>query len=97
MGSGDISQLSFDGICTFCRKSSRSKAKYGKGIGDTRINKSTLGGVTRVELGNLVENFKTYILGNCSSQLDTIRTNKKQDEEYTNFPSFAQNVEKGIL
>jgi len=72
MGSGDISQLSSEDICTICRKYSGGKAKIGKGIRDTRISKSTLRGVTRVELGNLLENFKINILGTLSSQLDTI-------------------------
>ena len=45
------------------------------------MNKSSSGGVTRVELGNLLENFKTYILGTLSSQLDTIKVKKKQEEE----------------
>jgi hypothetical protein len=61
MGSGDISHLPFVDICNLCRKYSRSRAKSGKGIRDTfsRVTKSTTGGVTRVELGNLLEYFKT--------------------------------------
>jgi hypothetical protein len=53
----------------------------GKGIRDTRINKLASRGVTRVELGNLLENFKTDTLSTLSSQLDTIKMKKKQDEE----------------
>ena len=64
---GDISQLTFEEISNLYKKYSQSKAKNGKGIRDTRINKSTLRGVTRVELGNLLENFKTYILSTLSS------------------------------
>jgi len=37
--------------------------------------------VTRVELGNLLENFKTYILNTISDQLDTLRIKRKQEEE----------------
>ena len=37
--------------------------------------------MVRVELGNLLENFKIDILSTLSSQLDTIKTKKKQDEE----------------
>ena len=81
MGTGDFSQLTFEDISNLCKKYSRSKAKNGKGIRDTRINKLTLGGVTRIELGNLQENFKNGILSTLSSQLDTIKTKKKQDEE----------------
>ena len=78
MGTGDVSQLTFEEIFNLCKKYSRSKVKNGKGIRDTRINKSASGGVTRVELGNLLENFKTDILSTLSSQLDTIKTKKKQ-------------------
>ena len=77
MGAWDIFQLTFEEISNLCKKYSRSKAKNGKGIQDTRINKSTLRDVTRVELGNLLENFKIDILSTLSSQLDTIKTRKK--------------------
>ena len=77
MGAGDISLLPFDDIGILCRKYSRSKAKHGKSVRDTRVNKSASGGVTRVELGNLLENFKTDILGTLSSQLDTIKVKKR--------------------
>ena len=81
MGAGDISQLNFKEISNLCRKYSRSKAEYGRGIQDTRVNKYASGGVTRVELGNLLEDFKTDILGTLTSQLDTIKVKKKQEEE----------------
>ena len=81
MGSGYISLLHFDDIGILCQKYSHSKAKQGKSVRDTRVNKSSLGGVTRVELGNLLENFKTDILGTLSSQLDTIKVKKRQEEE----------------
>ena len=37
--------------------------------------------VTRVELGNLLENFKTNILGEMGSQLDALQSKKRKDEE----------------
>ena len=94
MGSGDISQLTFEDICTLCRKYSRSKAKRGKGIRDAGINKSTSGGATRIELVNLLENFKANILGTLSSQLDTIKTKRKQDEEYAILSIFCSRCRK---
>jgi DNA-binding Xre family transcriptional regulator len=51
MGIGDVSQLTFEEISNICKKYSQSKAKRGKGIRDTRINKLASWGVTRVELG----------------------------------------------
>ena len=80
MGFDDILQLSFEDICTLCRKYSQSKAKTGKGIRDTRINKLASRVVTRVELGNILEKIKTNIFGTLISHLDAIKTKKKQDE-----------------
>jgi hypothetical protein len=79
MGFGDISYFPFDDIFNLCKKYSRSIAKYGKGIRDTfsKVTKIVVGEVTRVELGNLLEHFKTKILGTLSSQLDTIKIKNK--------------------
>ena len=60
-----------------CKKYSRSKAKAGKGV---RVVKSSSGGITRLELGNL-ENFKTDILGTISAQMDTLNIKKKFEDE----------------
>jgi hypothetical protein len=39
------------------------------------------GGITRVEIGNLLENFKMDILSRIGSHLDTLNIKKKQEEE----------------
>ena len=44
-------------------------------------NTPNSGGVTRIELGNLLENFKTGILGEMGSQLDALQYKKRQEEE----------------
>jgi hypothetical protein len=54
----------------------------GKGLRDilTR-NGNTIGGrVTREEIGNMLEDFKTNILNSLSSQLDTLQMKKKREE-----------------
>ena len=82
---GYISQKPFEEIIELCRKYSHSKSKHGKGI---RAIKSAGGGVTWIELGNLLENFKTYILGRLSSQIDSMNIKKKfEDEALTIFCS----------
>ena len=43
----------------------------------------------RVELGNLLENFKTKILGTTGSQLDALWVRKKQDEECATLSIFC--------
>ena len=46
-----------------CKEYSRCKVKLEKNI----ISTKPIGGVTRIELGNLLENFKTDILGAINS------------------------------
>ncbi len=84
MGKGDISQLSFGDICELCIHISKGKARTGKNPGDpllTRINKSVVGTISRAELGNLLDNFKTNILGSLSEQIDTLKIQNKQKSE----------------
>ena len=38
--------------------------------------------MTRIELGNLLENFKIDILGAMGSQLDVLQDKKMQEEEF---------------
>ena len=64
MAAGGISQNPFEEIIELRRKYSCCKSKGGNGI---RAIKSTGGVVTRTKLGNLLENFKTYILGTLNS------------------------------
>jgi hypothetical protein len=84
MAAGDIYQKNFETICELCRTYSRSRGKAAKSVRES-VNRntktSTSGGVTRVELGNLLENFKTDLLGTIGSQLDTLKIKKKQEEE----------------
>jgi hypothetical protein len=74
MGRGDISNLGYDAICEMCKIYSRGNSKHGKDprYVATRIMKSTGGGVTLVDIGNLLDNFKMDILGSLSSQFDTL-------------------------
>lgn len=83
MGSRDVSQLPISEIHELCKKYLRSRSKVGKGNCDplTRVTKLAFGGVTRVEIGNIIEDFKSYLLGTISSELDTLRIKKKQDDE----------------
>jgi hypothetical protein len=80
MASGDIYQKKFETISELCRTYSRSKGKDTKSVREP-VNKntktSTSGGVTRVELGNLLDNFKTDLLGTIGSQLDTLKIKRK--------------------
>ena len=84
MASGDIYQKTFEEISELCITYSRSKGKTIKSVREpfNRNTKATTsGGVTRSELGNLLENFKNDILSTIGSQLDTLKIKKKQEDE----------------
>lgn len=80
MGKEDISQLPLSDIAELCVHLSRGKSKTGKGPRDPsllRANKSTTGSVSRAEIGNMLDEFKTDILGSLSENLDTLKIQNK--------------------
>jgi hypothetical protein len=85
LSSRDVNQKPFSEIANYCRRYSRGQVKTGKGPRDpfSRNTKQSSWTVTRTELGNLLENFKTDILSTISNHLDTLKVKKKQQEEAT--------------
>jgi hypothetical protein len=82
MASGDVSYKPFAEICEMCRNYLRSRVETGKGFLDPYSRKAkgvSFGGITRMEIGNLLENFKIDILSRIGSQLDTLNIKKKQE------------------
>ena len=80
---GDICHKPSGEICELCRKYSCSRAKIGKSVRDgvPRASRSVnTNRATRMELENLLENFKTDILGTLNSQFDSMKTKKRQEE-----------------
>ena len=82
MAAGDISHKNFAKIGEMCKNYSRSRGEVAKFFWDPfskniRGNVHISSGVTRVELGNLLENFKTDILGAMGSQLDFLQAKKR--------------------
>jgi hypothetical protein len=79
LSSGDVHQKPFAEIADYCRRYSRGQAKTRKAPRDSfRINtRQSSGTVTRIELGNLLENFKKYIFSTISNQLDTLKLKKE--------------------
>jgi hypothetical protein len=82
MGKGDIYQETYDDIVLLCIRCSRgsSHTRLGMRIPLTRNNNTTTGGVTRVEVGNLLENFKIDILSTLTTQLDVLQAKQKKIE-----------------
>ena len=69
-----------------CKNYSRRRGEFVKKFREpfsrsVRGNVPSSGGVTIVEIGNLLENFKADILGANSSQLDSLQEKKRRDEE----------------
>ena len=84
MGKGDIPQLPLSDIGELCVHLSRGKSKTRKGPRDPsliRVNKSATGSVSRAEIGNMIEEFKTDILGSLSEHIDTFKLQNKQKAE----------------
>lgn len=97
MGKGDIFQLSLGEICELCIHISRGKARIGKNPRDpllSRINKFAARTISRVELGNLLDNFKTDILGSLSKKIDTPKIQNKQKIENVALSIFSLSVRK---
>ena len=80
LGKGDISKESFEKIVELCKRYSRGSSrnnrqdKWDKLERDVfdRTQKSSNGGATRVEIGNLLENFKTEMMSSISSEIDVL-------------------------
>ena len=84
MASSDISYKPFVEIYEMCKNYSRSRAKTGKNVRDPysrNLKPVSSGGITRVEIGDLLENFKIDILSTIGSQLDIVKIKKKPEEE----------------
>lgn len=79
MSSEDISQEDFLDIKELCKQYSRGLAKYGKTSWDLgpRVMKTVSRGVSQMELGNMLENFKTNIFSSLASQIDALQTRQK--------------------
>ena len=82
MGKGDIYQENFADIIDLCIRSLRGSTRLKPAEHDrfVRDNRIFAEGVTRAEIGNLLENFKTDILGMLTTQLDIMQAKQKQAE-----------------
>ena len=83
MGAGDVSLLKYVEICGLCIIYSRNASKSGRGIKDAvnRTTKTSREGVSRMDIGNILEYFKTNIIISLSSQLDALQEKKRKEEE----------------
>ena len=79
MGKGDIYQEIFANIIDLCIRSSRDSTRLKSVERDmiTRDSKTFGGGITRAEIGNLLEDFKNDILGTLTTQFDIMQDKQK--------------------
>ena len=93
MDASDIFHKSFDEICELCRKYSRNKEEMVKCVRDSVPRASKLvntSGVTRMEIGNILKNFKIDILVTQTSQFNYLQTKKrKEEEDHASLPIFC--------
>jgi hypothetical protein len=91
VGKGDISKSDFDTICELCIQCSRGAARQRQG---TRITKPSDSGVTKIELGNLLEDLRTDILNTLTSQMDLLQEKQKQIESEKSMAVFCPRCRK---
>ena len=91
LGKGDISKGSFDHIVDLCQRYSIGSYRTSTRDRDvlTRAQNSSSGGVARVEIGNLLENFKTDMMSSISSQLDILKAMNIHVMEYFSLDIFC--------
>jgi len=88
MGKCDIYQENYDDIIQLCIKCSRGSTRLKPTRHDaiTRDHRALGGSITRVEIGNLLEDFKTDILGTLTIQTCTICTKDHAMESCPSIP-----------
>ena len=96
MGKGDIYQEEYDNIISLCIRCSRGSSRN-RPIGFDSMKKDlkqTNGNVTREEFRNLLEKFKTDILGTLTMQLDVLQAKQKQAITEQNLAIFCLRCQK---
>lgn len=80
MGKGDIYQEKYNNIIDLCIKCSRVSTSLKPFRCDVspRDSKTSGGSITRSEIGNILEDFKTNILGTLATQLDVMKAKQKK-------------------
>ena len=72
MARGDITQKTWAEIQNICLNYSRATVKKGRGLRDLPL-KSTTTGVSKIDLSNLLSDFKQDIINDVATQFDTMQ------------------------
>ena len=89
LGKGDISKDSFENIVELCKRYSRGSSRNNRRDKRDKLEcdvfdktqKSSNGGATHAEIGNLLENFKTEMMISISLEIDILKAKQKQAVE----------------
>ena len=96
MGKGDIYQENFANIIDLCIRSLRGSTRLKPAESDitTRDCKISGGGITCAEIYNLLEDFKTDIIGTLTMHLDIMQAKQKQAKAEQNMAIFCPRCRK---
>ena len=81
-------------LLSYVKKYSRGGSKTGKREVSSKVAKSAAGGITRVEIGSLLEKFKTDLLSTLGTQVDVLKENKKKEEQEQALAIFCSKCRK---
>jgi hypothetical protein len=97
MGKDDIYQETYDNIVQLCIGCSRASTRTRSGMRAplTKNSNITSGVVTRSEVDNLLEIFKTNILSTLITQLDVLQARQKQLEAEQTLAIFFHRCDAG--
>ena len=102
LGKGYISKESFQKIVELWKRYSRGSSRNNKrekwdkleqDVFD-RTQKSSNGGATRAEIGNILENLKTKMMSSVSSEIDVMWEKQKQAVKYLTLGIFFPKCRK---
>ena len=65
-----------------CEKYSRARDGKGKRDITSKTTKSTRGSISRAEFGSLLEYFKADILRTLGTEVEVLKTKKRQEQKY---------------
>ena len=80
MAGGDITQKTWNEIKEICQSYSRDTIKNGRGLRSLPHKTNGGSGVSKMELSNLLSDFKKDIINDVTTQLDTMQAQRKKDE-----------------
>ena len=80
MAGGDVTQKTWNDIKEICQNYSRATMKKGRGLRSLPHKTNGGSGASKMELSNLLFDFKQDIINDVTTQLDTMQAQRKKDK-----------------